>query len=415
MATEVLMPKLGLTMTEGTIFEWKVKEGQPVKKGEVLFSVETDKLTSDVESETDGVLLKILTPEGDTSECKSIVAWIGSNNETIPDTRFSRTAELITSKSDSKNSDHSKEVVSYTADASTRATPYAKKLARAKGYNIASIVGSGPKGTIVSMDVEKYALILEATPKSFVDKSTSVVDKVDFLTAKGEGNDLPPVKVSSLRRSIATNMSISWSTSPRVTYTYPVDVSAMKELRAKLKDGLNEQGIKLSYNHILMKVVAKALVEFPDINASFQDNMLIHHKHVNLGLAVAKGDGLFVPNVKHAETKTLPEIAKEMESLIEDTRNGNLSSDDMTGGTFTISNLGRSGITYFSPIINQPELAILGVCDMVETPVVRDGQITIRSLMNLCLSADHRVVDGMLASKFLSRIGELLENPYLLI
>ena len=169
------------------------------------------------------------------------------------------------------------------------------------------------------------------------------------------------MKVNPLRRSIAANMTNSWHTSPRVTYTRPVEVTAMKDLRAKLKDGLKEQGIKLTYNHILMKVVAKALTEFPDVNA------------------------------------------------------GKLGMEDMTGGTFTISSLGPYGITSFSPIINQPELAILGVCDMVDTPVVRNGEIVIRTMMNLSLTADHRVIDGVMASKFLKRIAELLENPYMLL
>jgi pyruvate dehydrogenase E2 component (dihydrolipoamide acetyltransferase) len=228
-------------------------------------------------------------------------------------------------------------------------------------------------------------------------------------------NDEAPRKVSPLRRSIAANMAESWHTAPRVTYTRPVEATAMKDLRAKLKDGLKAKGIKLTYNHILMLVVTRALTEFPDINSSFADNMLTHHPHVNIGLAVAKGDGLIVPNVKNAETKSLEEIAVETERLIADTRDGKVQMEDITGGTFTISSLGPYGITSFSPIINQPELGILGVCDMVDTPVVRDGQIVIRTMMNLSLTADHRVVDGVMASKFLKRIAELLENPYMLL
>ena len=298
-------------------------------------------------------------------------------------------------------------------------------------------------GTVIARDVENYVAGPKTSPMAAklaaelgVDVSKLDVQgrvmKADVLAAAGaaapaaaaanvpaaaavESNDEAPVKVNPLRRSIAANMSNSWHTSPRVTYTRPVDVTAMKDLRAKLKDGLKEQGIKLTYNHILMKVVAKALTEFPDINASFADNMLTRHKHVNMGLAVAKGDGLIVPNVKSCDTKSLAEIAKETEALIEATRTGKLGMEDMTGGTFTISSLGPYGITSFSPIINQPELAILGVCDMVDTPVVRDGQIVIRPMMNLSLTADHRVVDGVMASKFLKRIAELLENPYMLL
>ena len=143
--------------------------------------------------------------------------------------------------------------------------------------------------------------------------------------------------------------------------------------------------------------------------------MLTRHRHANVGLAVAKGDGLIVPNVKSCDTKSLAQIAKETEALIEATRSGKLSMEDMTGGTFTISSLGPYGITSFSPIINQPELAILGVCDMVDTPVVRNGEIVIRPMMNLSLTADHRVIDGVMAAKFLKRMAELLENPYLLL
>jgi pyruvate dehydrogenase E2 component (dihydrolipoamide acetyltransferase) len=188
----------------------------------------------------------------------------------------------------------------------------------------------------------------------------------------------------------------------------------MKDLRAKLKDGLKEQGIKLTYNHILMKVVAKALTEFPDINASFADNMLTRHKHVNMGLAVAKGDGLIVPNVKSCDTKSLRRSPRRR-------RPSSRPPVPQVGhGGHDRRHLhhllpGALGITSFSPIINQPELAILGVCDMVDTPVVRDGQIVIRPMMNLSLTADHRVVDGVMASKFLKRIAELLENPYMLL
>ena len=321
------------------------------------------------------------------------------------------------------------------------ATPYAKKLAKEKGYDLSQIPGTGPNGTVVAKDVENFVAGPKTSPMAAklaaelgVDVSKLDVQgrvmKADVLAAADvgaaaapaaeaaaavEGNDEKPVKVNPLRRSIAANMTNSWHTSPRVTYTRPVEVTAMKDLRAKLKDGLKEQGIKLTYNHILMKVVAKALTEFPDVNASFADNMLTRHKHVNMGLAVAKGDGLIVPNVKNCEEKSLAQIAQETEALIEATRTGKLGMEDMTGGTFTISSLGPYGITSFSPIINQPELAILGVCDMVDTPVVRNGEIVIRTMMNLSLTADHRVIDGVMASKFLKRIAELLENPYMLL
>ena len=452
MAQEVLMPKLGLTMTEGTIEEWKYKEGDSVKKGDILFSVATDKLTNDVEAEADGVLLKILLPEGETAPCKAVIAYIGEAGEVIAEGGASAESTAAQAPASSAAAVPAKTpAVTRDPGAPVLASPAAKKLAKEKGVDLALIAGTGPKGRITLEDVEAYltapkvnepAAEVKTSPLAAklaeelgVDVSKIQTDgrvmKADVLTAAGVctavptaeaapaiaagDNDEAPVKVNPLRRSIAANMSNSWHTSPRVTYTCAVDVTAMKALRAKLKDSLKEQGIKLTYNHILMKVVAKALMEFPDVNASFADNMLTRHKHVNMGLAVAKGDGLIVPNVKNADSKSLAEIAKETEALIEATRSGKIDMKDMTGGTFTISSLGPYGVRSFSPIINQPELAILGVCDIVDTPIVCNGEIVIRPMMNLCLTADHRVVDGVMASKFMKRVVELLENLYLLL
>ena len=296
--------------------------------------------------------------------------------------------------------------------------------------------GTGPKGRITLEDVEKFLKAeaekppVKTSPTAAkiaaelgVDTTTLGVEgrvmKADVLAAAEsagvgrvpESNELPPVRVNSLRRSIAANMLNSWHTSPRVVYTMPVDCTAMKALRAQLK----ARGAAVSYNHIIMKVAAKALTEFPDMNARFADNSLIRYRHVNMGLAVAKNDGLIVPNVKQCEEKSLSEIAQATERLIEAVRSGSITMDDITGGTFTITNLGNYGVTYFSPIINQPELAILGVCAMADTPVVRDGEVVVRPMMNLCLSADHRVIDGVMGAAFLKRVCELLENPCLLL
>lgn len=452
MAQEVLMPKLGLTMTEGTIEEWKYKEGDSVKKGDILFSVATDKLTNDVEAEVDGVLLKILLPEGETAPCKAVIAYIGEAGEVIAAGNASAESTAAQAPASSAAAVPAKTpAVTRDPGAPVLASPAAKKLAKEKGVDLALIAGTGPKGRITLEDVEAYLTAPKADESAAEVKTSPLaaklaeelgvdvskiqtdgrVMKADVLTAAGVctaapaaeaapaistgDNDEAPVKVNPLRRSIAANMTNSWHTSPRVTYTFAVDVTAMKALRAKLKDSLKEQGIKLTYNHILMKVVAKALMEFPDVNASFADNMLTRHKHVNMGLAVAKGDGLIVPNVKNADSKSLAEIAKETEALIEATRSGKIDMKDMTGGTFTISSLGPYGVRSFSPIINQPELAILGVCDIVDTPIVCNGEIVIRPMMNLCLTADHRVVDGVMASKFMKRVVELLENLYLLL
>ena len=450
MATEVLMPKLGLTMTEGTIQEWKKAEGDLVTAGEILFTVETDKLVNEVEAEADGVLLKILCPAGESAACKAVIAYLGQPGEQIggPVTPQPSAAvgEPVPPAAPVPKSAPSAVSKASPHDGFVPASPYARRLAREKGYPLGEIAATGPRGMVLARDVEGYApgpmvklspMAAKLAEEMGVDVSVfegvNRMMKADVLAmAHHEQPEIvPPVaeapdaapadeeekpeKVSPLRRSIAANMAMSWSTSPRVTYTHPVDATSMKQLRASLKEELARQGIKLTYNHILMLCTAKALTEFPDINASFRDNLITRHRHVNLGLAVAKGDGLIVPNLKHCEQLTLAEIAKGTEEMIEAARSGKLTLDGMTGGTFTISSLGPYGITSFSPIINQPELAILGVCDIVDMPVVRDGQIVVRPMMNLCLTADHRVIDGVMAARFLQRLAGLLENPFRLL
>ena len=433
MAYEILMPKLGLTMTEGTVEEWKFREGDYVKKGDALFSVSTDKLTNDVESEAEGVLLKILLPAGETAPCKAVVGYLGQEGESVPG---GAKPDEGTAAPQTETAPAAKPAYERRSGEPVIASPAAKKLARENHIELSLVEGTGPKGRITLEDVEKFLkaeaekLPVKTSPTAAklaaelgVDTTTLGVEgrvmKADVLAAAEsagvgrvpESNELPPVRVNSLRRSIAANMLNSWHTSPRVVYTMPVDCTAMKALRAQLK----ARGAAVSYNHIIMKVAAKALTEFPDMNARFADNSLIRYRHVNMGLAVAKNDGLIVPNVKQCEEKSLSEIAQATERLIEAVRSGSITMEDITGGTFTITNLGNYGVTYFSPIINQPELAILGVCAMADTPVVRDGEVVIRPMMNLCLSADHRVIDGVMGAAFLKRVCELLENPCLLL
>lgn len=433
MAYEILMPKLGLTMTEGTVEEWKFREGDYVKKGDALFSVSTDKLTNDVESEAEGVLLKILLPAGETAPCKAVVGYLGQEGESVPG---GAKPDEGTAAPQTETAPAAKPAYERRSGEPVIASPAAKKLAREKRIELSLVEGTGPKGRITLEDVENFLKaeaekpLVKTSPTAAklaaelgVDTTTLGVEgrvmKADVLAAAEsagvgrvpESNELPPVRVNSLRRSIAANMLNSWHTSPRVVYTMPVDCTAMKALRAQLK----ARGAAVSYNHIIMKVAAKALTEFPDMNARFADNSLIRYRHVNMGLAVAKNDGLIVPNVKQCEEKSLSEIAQATERLIEAVRSGSITMEDITGGTFTITNLGNYGVTYFSPIINQPELAILGVCAMADTPVVRDGEVVIRPMMNLCLSADHRVIDGVMGAAFLKRVCELLENPCLLL
>ena len=447
MAIEVLMPKLGLTMEEGTIEEWKMKVGDTVKKGDILFSVATDKLTNDIEAEDDGVLISILVGEGETVPCKTVIGYLGAAGEQAP--AGGAAAAPVAAPAAPAAAPAAAAPVTAAAPVArpageyVLATPYAKKLASDKGYDLAAIAATGYNGVIVARDVEAHVAgpHIKASPVAAkmaaelgVDLASIGTDGQRIMKADVQAAVAPAaapaaaaapvaaadedevIKVTPMRRAIAKNMENSWHTSPRVTFTRPFDATGMKDLRKALNKSLEPKGIKVSYNHIIMKVVSMVLRDYPDINGSFADNKLIHHKHINMGLAVAQpSGGLVVPNVKDCDKKSLAEISVEADKLAKDGKAGKLGMDAMSGGTFTITNLGNYGLTNFSPIINQPELAILGVCAMIDTPVVRDGQIVVRPMMNLCLTADHRVIDGVQAAEFLQKVCEMLENPILML
>lgn len=444
MANIVVMPKLGLTMTEGVIAKWYKNVGDRVEKGETLFEVTTDKLTNEIESEYSGVVLKLCAEEGDSIPCTDPVAYIGEAGEQIKGTG-------ITADEDVKDEEKIIEVEKSETAVKTKrekgsyvlASPLAKKMAREKSYDLAHIEGTGPNGRIVAKDVENYTTgknvkisptaakiakefdvdvealyqgerlmksdILDSMKPTEISKSEIEILNVDAAQVE------ETMKLTPMRKTIASRMSESWSTSPRVTYNKPIDTTAMKELRSKIGPTLKDSGIKLTFNHILMKVCAKVLMEMPTINASLSGDTLILHPHANIGLAVGLDSGLLVPNVKNCDMKSLSQIAVETERCIAAARDGKLTMDDLVGGTFTITNLGAYGVSTFSPIINQPELAILGVGAIADTPVVVNGEIVIRPMMNLSLTADHRIIDGLLAAKFLKRITEYLENPYMLL
>ncbi|OXS27113.1 MAG: hypothetical protein BI182_06535 [Acetobacterium sp. MES1] len=435
MAQLIVMPKFGLTMTEGTIGSWNVAVGDTIAEGDILCEIETDKLTNEFESPKAGVLLKIIEGDGATVTCLEPIAIIGEANEDISGLSGGTTPQAAEEAAPIEVIVRS-ETSAKTAGGRLNASPLAKKLAKEKGIDLSLITGTGAKGSITVDDVNNYTPVAEADQKvsvSPVAKKMAEASGLDLSTLAGDGRIMKKdvaarltesstietapetILLKGMRKTIAKRMSESWSISPRVTYTRPVDATAMKEFRAKLKPEFDKRGLKLTFNHIIMKVCAQALLEYPHINGSLVDDTLVLHPHAHIGLAIGLDSGLLVPNVKNCDSKPLSQIAAETEKLIADAKAGCTQMDDLVGGTFTLTNLGAYGITSFSPIINQPELAILGIDAMVDTPVVIGGQITIRPMMNLSLTADHRIIDGMLAAQFLQRIGEYLENPSLLL
>ena len=435
MAIEILMPKLGLTMTEGTIEEWKKKEGDPIAKGDIIVTVATDKLTNDIEAYEDGVLLKILAGEGETVECKAVIGWMGQPGEAVPGAAAPAAAAAAPVEEAAAPAAEEKKCCCKKAEGGyVPATPYAKKLAKEKGYDLAAIPATGYNGVLVAKDVLGYtpaaaAPAVKASPlaaKLAEDLGIDLTqvnahgrvlaeDILKYLqsgavaAAPAEREEIVPM--SGMRKVIAKNMLNSHMTSPTVSFNLSVDMSEMKAYRKQLK----KNDVKVSYTDLIVKFVAKALTEFPLLNCSVVDNKIVYKHYVNMGVAVALENGLVVPNVTDADKKSLKEISAEIKELAELAREGKLGGDKLTGGTFTITNLGMYGIESFTPIINQPEVAILGVTTMEDKVVVRDGEMVIRPMMTLSLTADHRVVDGSVAAQFLQRVKALMENPALML
>ena len=443
MAKLVVMPKLGLTMTEGLVSRWLKAEGDAVKEGEPLFEVETDKLTNTIEATASGTLLKILAKEGDTLPCLAGVAVIGEPNEDI--------SELVPGEAPKAEAPAPAPAAAPAAPAAPAkapggrvvASPAAKKLAKELGLDIALVPGTGPGGRITEEDVKKFKAAPPPPPeppkpapepgpkasplaaKAAAELGMDLKDvphkggrilAADILAAVSapaaqEGPREEVKRMNGMRKAIARNMQNSHMTSPTVTFNLGCDATELARLRARLK----ADDIKVSYTDILVKLVAVALREFPLLNCSVDGDNIIYKNYVNMGVAVALDNGLVVPNVRDADKKGLREISAEVKELANLARTGGLPMDRLSGGTFTITNLGMYGIESFSPIINQPEVAILGVNTIVEKPVVIDGEICVRPILNLSLTADHRVVDGSVAAQFLQRVKKLIECPALVL
>ncbi|KRU24561.1 putative dihydrolipoamide acetyltransferase AcoC [Clostridium sporogenes] len=430
-----VMPKLGLTMIEGELVKWYKKEGDTIKIGETLFDVTTDKLTNNVEAKADGIVRKILVEEGTVVECLKPVAIIGDKDEDISNL-------LKESLQDSKENEVEKEVKESKEEIKdnrkikkgerTKISPIAKRLAKENDVDIQLLDGTGAEGRIVLKDVESYiennknniktSPVAEKIAKDLgvnledIKKDGRIMkdDILEFIqkSTPSVGEDLMDrrVKMSTMRKVIASRMSESSKISPTVTYDIEVDMTNLKRLKEQIKDEW-----KVTYTDLLVKIVSKVLIQYPLVNCSIEGDEMIFRNYANIGVAVALEEGLVVPVVKYANQKGLKDISIEVKELAQKAKNNGLTEENSTGGTFTITNLGMFGIKSFSPIINQPEVAILGVNMITNTPVVENGEIVIKPLMSLSLTADHRAVDGAVAAQFLKAIKKYMEKPELLI
>jgi pyruvate dehydrogenase E2 component (dihydrolipoamide acetyltransferase) len=427
MAVTIVMPKFGLTMESGMITRWYQNDGAEVKRGEIIFSVETDKLTNEVEAESNGIL-RVIASEGSTVPCGQAVAVIAAPGENV--SVLSDTASKQTPGSDEKTKGQVLKLAAGPSAGKGRAwaTPKAKKLAAEEKIIIGELNGTGHQGMVTVNDINMaLAKVPKATPMavkiasaaginlSTIEKEGQIM-KRDVLQAIAKPASVPKesptrrIPMNAMRKAIAKNMLYSFQTAPTVTFQIKVDVSRL----AELKDNISEE-TKVSYTDILAGIIAKVLMKHPHINGRVDGDVIIFHDYVNLGVAVALEDGLVVPVIKNAHQKGLAAISKEIKEMTQKAKSATLTMDDMNGGTFTISNIGMYGIDSFTPIINQPESAILGVNAIEQTPVVKDGATVIRPIMKLSLTVDHRIIDGVVAAKFLSDLKSVIENPWKLL
>jgi len=401
MATDVSLPRLGQGMEAGTIVRWLKSEGDKVEKGEPLYELDTDKVTQEVEADASGVLLKILAGEGEEIEVGKRIAVIGEEGEEVAADEAAvevdedeqeegspapaREEERERGREAAKE-DAEEQQETARANGRIKASPLARRIARERGIDLASLSGTGPEGRIVAEDVERAA----AAPA--------------HATVGAAPLEAEVVPLTSLRKTIARRLTEAWQ-APAFQISMSADMTRAQELHARLRD----QGV--SVTDILTKLAAIALLRHREVNAQFADDELRIFPNAHVGLAVATERGLIVPVQREVELKSLVQIAAERKELVQRTREGKLAQEDLEGGTFTISNLGMYGVEIFTAVLNPPQAAILAVGAIEEKAVVEDSQFVARPLMAMTLTCDHRAIDGAKAAEFLRELKTLLEEP----
>ncbi|MDO4635281.1 MAG: dihydrolipoamide acetyltransferase [Streptococcus sp.] len=454
MAIEIIMPKLGVDMQEGEIIEWKKQEGDLVQEGDILLEIMSDKTNMELEAEDSGVLLKIVRGNGETVPVTEVIGYLGAEGETVSaeeDSSKTKPKEEPSVELKAEETKSETVVFSKASDGPVRATPAARKAARDLNIDLSLVPGTGAKGRVHKDDVENFKGVQQkATPLARkialdlgvdlsevvgtgargkiqkedvyaylnankpVEKSESV--KVEEAPKAALPDGVEVIKMSAMRKAISKGMTHSYLTAPTFTLNYDIDMTNLMALRKQvLEPIMNKTGLKVTFTDLIGLAVTRTLMkeEHRYLNASLiNDAQEIElHKFVNMGIAVGLDDGLVVPVVHGADKMSLSEFVVASKDVIKKAQSGKLKAAEMSGSTFSITNLGMFGTKTFNPIINQPNSAILGVAATVQTPVVIDGQVVIRPIMAMCLTIDHRLVDGMNGAKFMVDLKKLLENP----
>lgn len=428
MATAIKMPKMGMSMSEGELTTWLKADGEYVEQGESVIEIESDKITNVVEAPSAGFLHRVET-EGEVYPVGAILGYITAEGEPIPEAEHVPAAEAAPTP-EAAEAKPEPAAAPTPEKAFVLASPIARRLAREHGVDLAEVEGTGPDGRVMEDDVRTYLDARKEVKISPVARKLADEAGLDVTTLTGTGPqgritredveralatraEAPASKegvpLTGIRRTIAQRMAESLQTMAQVTAFTDVDVTELVTLRKRLK-----RDFELSYTDLIIQAAARALEKHRNVNVSLVDGTLVEHGEIHVGMAVALDDGLIVPVIRNANRKSLREIAQETRDLAQRARDGTLDPDDVTGSTFSVTNLGTYGIDGFTPIINPPEAAILGVGRIVEKPAAYRGAIALRQMLVLSLTFDHRIVDGAPASAFLQTLAEMLAMPYLL-
>jgi pyruvate dehydrogenase E2 component (dihydrolipoamide acetyltransferase) len=408
MPLKIVMPKLGLTMTEGTLVEWTKKEGDSVKAGEVIFILETEKVAYEVEAPEDGTLGKIIIHSQDTVPVGEIVAYLLRPGETLDDLNIETTTgdqrteepETLNTESTVSQPDLNKDLPPETNDMRIKATPMAKKAARELHIDLRTVRGTGPGGRIIREDVKK---------KNEEQQTAPTLEP----THKTTGQKLVPF--TGMRRAIAKKMLSSKVETAQTYMSNTVNATNVKEYRKLLLSHLEKKtDVRVTITDIMMKITAAALKEHPVMNTRWTDDGILYFDDVHMGMAMALDEGLIVPVIRDINRKSIMQVAENRQELIGRGRNKKFLPDDITGSTFTLSAMGMYGIEQFTSNINLPENAILAVGAIIDKPVAINGELAIRPMMNITLTYDHRTIDGSEAGKFMQTLTKYIENPILM-
>ena len=424
MATELKMPQMGYDMEEGTVVRWLKEEGAAVNRNEPVAEIETDKAVVEFESDSEGVLLKIVAPEGTIVPVGQTIAVVGNAGEevtTVSDIPTEQTTSTMDSKIEDPELRNEPEQFHETTQVSSEpntgrilATPIARRIAEERGISLSNIAGSGPGGRITKKDVEEFEPNLASTPTISVSAETTaneetvspIVEPVTTPSAPGEKQPL-----SRMRQQIARVTVKSKSEKPHFYVSAEINMTNAMSLRKQINDQLKDDGVRLTVNDLIVKACIQALQKYPKFNAYYENDGIQFNDEINIAVAIADEEGLIVPAILDCGAKSLRQVSQMIKDLAERSSNGTLSPQEYTGGTFAISNLGMFDVSSFVAIIHPPQSAVLAVGTVSEKPIVVDGEITVGQVMTATISADHRIVDGAEGAQFLIEVKRLLQSP----